>query len=207
MSDALLLVDIQNDFMPDGSLPVPEGDAVVPVANALQKKFSVVVASQDWHPPGHASFASEHAGHEPFEVIEFDGLEQVLWPDHCLQNSVGAEFHPDLDLRGVTHILRKGIDPRIDSYSAFFDNGHRRSTGLDALLRGLDVDTVYIAGLAQDVCVYFTAMDAVECGFRTCLVEDGTRGVDAQEGDVGKVNRKMREAGVEFISSESVLAN
>ncbi|MDX1649953.1 MAG: bifunctional nicotinamidase/pyrazinamidase, partial [Myxococcota bacterium] len=164
---ALLLVDIQRDFLPGGALAVPEGDAVVPVANRLAARFPLVVATQDWHPEGHVSFASSHPGHEPFDEIEVDGLDQTLWPDHCVQGSRGAGFADDLDLRPVEAIVRKGMDPRIDSYSGFFDNGHRKETGLAGLLRGRGVDEVFLVGLAADVCVAFTARDACELGFGT----------------------------------------
>lgn len=206
MGKALILVDIQHDFMPWGSLPVPEGDRIVPVVNRLQAEFDTVVASQDWHPPDHLSFASNHEGRKPFEVTEVDGLEQILWPDHCVQGSRGAEFVPDLEMSRVAKVFRKGTDPRIDSYSAFHDNGHRKSTGLADWLRERDIDTVYVAGLAEDVCVYYTAMDAVREGFTTYLVEDATRGVDMQEGDVDRCLATMREAGVNITDSNAVLA-
>ena len=203
MSQALLLVDIQYDFLPGGSLAVPDGDAVVPVANALMPAFDTVVATQDWHPPGHGSFASEHPGRRPFEVAELDGLAQILWPDHCLQGSRGAQLHEDLEQQRITHIVRKGMDPRIDSYSGFFDNGHRRTTGLSGLLQALDVERVVLCGLAQDVCVLFTALDAVKAGFETVLVEDGTRAVNAEPDDGDKALAQMREAGVRLAHSSA----
>lgn len=199
MKRALLLVDIQNDFMPGGSLAVDDGDAVVPVANRLMSRYSVVIASQDWHPPNHGSFASNHDDGKPFEVSELDGLEQVLWPDHCVQNSVGAEFHEGLHQAPIQHIVRKGIDPMIDSYSAFADNGHRRRTGLDGLLRALGVEGVDIVGLAHDVCVRFTAVDAAEAGFDTRVILPGTRGVEAQTGDIERANAAMRDAGAALL--------
>lgn len=204
MNNALILVDIQNDFMPWGSLPVPDGDKIVPVVNRLQGEFDTVVASQDWHPPDHLSFASNHEGRKPFEVIQVDGLEQILWPDHCVQGSEGAEFVPDLDTSRVAKVFRKGTDPRIDSYSAFHDNGHRKATGLADWLRERGVDTVYIAGLAEDVCVFYTAMDAVREGFETNLVEGATYGVNMNEGDVDRCLAEMREAGVHIIESEDM---
>lgn len=206
MSSALILVDIQHDFMPWGSLPVPRGDEIVPVVNRLQAEFDIVVASQDWHPPDHLSFASNHEGREPFEVTEVDGLEQILWPDHCVQGSEGAEFVPELEMDRVAEVFRKGTDPRIDSYSAFHDNGHRKSTGLADWLRERGVDTVYIAGLAEDVCVYYTALDAVREGFATHLIEDATHGVDMNPGDVARCLDDMREAGVRITDSNAVLA-
>lgn len=204
MSNALILVDIQHDFMPWGSLPVPDGDKIVPVVNRLQEKFDTIVASQDWHPPDHLSFASNHEGRKPFEITEVDGLEQILWPDHCVQGSQGAEFVPDLDMSRVAKVFRKGTDPRIDSYSAFYDNGHRKATGLADWLRERGVDTVYIAGLAEDVCVFYTAMDAVREGFETYLIEDATYGVNMNEGDVERCLKEMREAGVHVVESEGV---
>lgn len=198
---ALILVDIQNDFCPGGALEVPKGDEVVPVANRVQEKFDLVVATQDWHPPDHGSFASQHEGKEPGQVIDFHGLEQVLWPDHCVQGSKGAELHPDLDHRKVAAIFRKGTDPAIDSYSGFHDNGHRKSTGLAGYLRDLGVKTVYLVGLAADVCVKFTGLDARREGFETYLLLDGTRGVELREGDVDRAVAEMRQAGVHTIES------
>jgi len=207
MAKALILVDIQNDFMPWGSLPVPEGDAIVPIVNRLQQVFDVVVASQDWHPRAHLSFASNHEGKKVFETTEVEGLEQILWPDHCVQNSEGAEFVPELETARIEAVFRKGDDPKYDSYSAFHDNGHKKSTGLSDWLRARDVDEVYIVGLAADVCVLFTALDAVREGFTTYLVEDATRGVDMNEGDVDKAFADMREAGVKFVTSQEILAD
>ena len=202
MKRALLLVDIQNDFMPGGSLAVDDGDAIVPVANRLMRRYPVVIASQDWHPADHGSFASNHDGGEAFDVGELDGLEQILWPDHCVQNSVGAQVHDGLHQAPIQHIVRKGIDPLIDSYSAFADNGHRRRTGLDGLLRALDIGGVDIVGLAQDVCVRFTAVDAAEAGFETRVILPGTRGVEAQAGDTQRANAAMREAGAQLLDRE-----
>lgn len=177
---ALLLIDIQNDFLPGGRLAVPEGDAVIPLANALQPHFDLVVATQDWHPAGHQSFASSHADRGPFEQIDLHGLPQVLWPDHCTQASPGAALAPALHTARIEAIFRKGTDPEIDSYSAFFDNGHRKSTGLADYLRGRGVTQVFIAGLAADYCVYFTAQDALAEGFATAVVEDATRAISAE---------------------------
>ena len=178
--NALLLIDIQNDFMPGGRLAVPAGDAIIPVVNALQPQFDLVVASQDWHPAGHRSFASSHPGHAPFTEIEWQGLPQMLWPDHCVQATPGAELHPALDTRRVEAIFRKGTDPDIDSYSAFFDNGHRKATGLAAYLRGRGVTRVYLAGLAADYCVYFTAKDALAAGFEAVILAEATRAISAE---------------------------
>ncbi|WP_035568108.1 bifunctional nicotinamidase/pyrazinamidase [Hymenobacter sp. IS2118] len=176
---ALLLIDIQNDFVPGGRLAVPDGAAVIPLANALQPHFDLVVASQDWHPAGHQSFASSHAGHAPFDQIDLHGLPQTLWPDHCVQETAGADLHPDLDTCRIEAIFRKGMAPDIDSYSAFFDNGHRKATGLADYLRGRGVTDVYLAGLAGDYCVYFSALDALAAGFATFVVTDATRAISA----------------------------
>lgn len=203
MQRALILVDIQRDFMPDGALGVAEGDAIVPVVNRLQLAFDRVVATQDWHPPGHASFASRHPGHAPFDVIDLDGFEQTLWPDHCVQGTRGAELVPSVDATRIERVFRKGADLEIDSYSGFFDNGHRKSTGLGDYLRDGGVTHVYVAGLAEDVCVLFTAMDARRLGFTTWVVKDATRGVTA-DGVTG-ADCRMREAGVEIVTSDEAL--
>lgn len=202
---ALILVDIQNDFCPGGALAVADGDAVVPMANALLPHYELVVATQDWHPPGHRSFASEHPGHEPGEVVDLEGLDQVLWPDHCVQGSPGAAFHPELDTGPVEAIFRKGTDRDVDSYSGFFDNGRRKDTGLAAYLRGRGVDEVHVMGLATDYCVRFTALDAAEQGFRTRLVVDACRGVELNPGDVIAAVVAMQEAGVEVIDMATIL--
>ncbi len=201
---ALILVDIQNDFCPGGALAVGEGDQVVPVANRLMQAFELVVAAQDWHPPDHLSFAANHPGRSPGEVIELDGLEQILWPVHCVQETPGAEFHPALDLGRIAGVVRKGTDRRIDSYSGFFDNGHRRATELEAYLRAQGVEQVFICGLATDYCVKFTALDAAELGFRTTVVEDACRGVELKPGDVERALEEMRSQGVEIVRSSEV---
>lgn len=176
---ALLLIDIQNDFLPGGRLAVPDGDAIIPIINALQPQFDLVVATQDWHPAGHQSFASSHAGRSQFEQIDLHGLPQVLWPDHCTQASPGAALAPALRTEQVEAIFRKGTNAEIDSYSAFFDNGHRKSTGLADYLRGRQVREVYVAGLAGDYCVYYSALDALAAGFSTFVITDATRAINA----------------------------
>src|SRR5215470_191882 len=198
---ALVLVDIQNDFLPGGALAVPRGDEVVPIANRLQPRFGLVVATQDWHPPGHGSFASTRPGRKPGEIAELAGLPQVLWPDHCVQGTTGAAFAPALSMDRVEAIVRKGTDPAIDSYSGFFDNGQRKSTGLGDYLKGRGATDLYVLGLATDYCVKLTALDAVRLGFRTFLVEDGTRGVELRRGDVARAVEEMRAAGVEILAS------
>jgi nicotinamidase/pyrazinamidase len=200
----LILVDIQSDFCPGGALAVAEGDRVVEVANAISRRFDLVVATQDWHPPGHGSFASSNPGHVPGELISLGGLEQVLWPDHCVYGSEGAEFHSDLDLGPVEAIFRKGTDRSFDSYSGFFDNGRRKDTGLAAYLRGRGVDEVFVMGLATDYCVKFTALDALESGFRTSLIEDGCRGVELAPGDVAAAVAAMERAGIQRVQSREI---
>ncbi|WP_114778634.1 bifunctional nicotinamidase/pyrazinamidase [Botryobacter ruber] len=177
---ALVLIDIQNDFLPGGALAVPEGDQVIPIVNRIQEHFDLVVATQDWHPENHKSFASNHEGKNNFEVIQLQGLEQVLWPDHCLQGTPGAAFSEDLQMNKVEAIFRKGMDPEIDSYSGFYDNGYLKSTALADYLRNKQVSEVYVAGLAGDYCVYFTAKDALKEGFKTFVVEDACRPISLE---------------------------
>ena len=177
---ALLLIDLQNDFLPGGALAVPGGNAVIPVVNRVQPQFELVVATQDWHPQNHQSFASNHPGRAVFEQVTLHGLPQVLWPDHCVQQTAGAELSLSVDWRQTEAIFRKGTAPQVDSYSGFYDNGHLKSTGLTHYLRGRGVTAVYLAGLAGDYCVYFTAIDALAEGFETYLIEDATRPINAE---------------------------
>lgn len=177
---ALLLIDIQNDFLPGGSLAVPGGHEIIPLANQLQPTYDLVVATQDWHPADHQSFASQHPGRQPFEQIDLHGLPQTLWPDHCVQGTAGAEFSPVLDQHRIEAIFRKGTNPEIDSYSGFFDNGHRKSTGLADYLRGRGVREVHLCGLAADFCVNFSALDALQEGFQVRFLEAATRAISAE---------------------------
>ncbi len=194
--DALILVDIQNDFTPGGALAVPRGDEVVPVANALIRRLGVyVVATQDWHPPGHMSFASSHAGATPGDSLETPGGPQTLWPDHCVQQTSGASFHSGLDVAGIDYVIRKGADPAIDSYSGFFDNDGKTSTGLDVLLAQRRVNRVVLAGLATDYCVLFTALDARRLGFEVAVVRDACRAVGLSVSDEADAWRTMEAAG------------
>jgi nicotinamidase/pyrazinamidase len=198
---ALLVVDVQNDFMPFGALPVADGDAVVAVANALMPHFELVIASQDWHPAGHASFASNHAGCSVGDVVEVAGSPQVLWPDHCVQDAPGASFHSGLDVGAIDHVVRKGTDSIIDSYSAFFDNNHAKDTGLATYLCEHQVDEVWIMGLATDYCVKFTALDGRGEGFDIIVVEDGCRAVNLSPGDGADALAEMRDAGCRVVRS------
>ncbi len=202
--NALIIVDVQNDFCPGGALEVPEGDRVVPVINALQPRFGLVVATQDWHPPDHGSFAANHEGKQPGDVIELKGLEQILWPVHCVQHTPGAAFHGDLDLRRISRVFQKGTEPDIDSYSGFFDNGRRKATGLAEYLKDERVGDVYVCGLATDYCVKFTALDAVPLGFATYVIEDACRGVNLQPDDVAMALDEMRAKGVQVVRADQI---
>ena len=198
---ALIIVDVQTDFLPGGPLGVPGGDAVVPVINGIADRFDLVVATQDWHPPAHGSFAANHPGRSPGEVVELHGLPQVLWPTHCVRGTRGADLGAALCGDRIEAIFRKGTDPAVDSYSGLFDNGHRRSTGLADYLRGRGVTAVAVCGLATDYCVKFTALDAVAEGFAVSLIEDASRGVDLRPGDVAAAVEQMRRAGVRVADS------
>ncbi len=202
--NALILVDLQNDFLPGGALEVPEGNQVLPVVNKLQEHFNLVVATQDFHPENHKSFAANHEGKKPGDFIELQGMEQILWPVHCVQGSKGAEFADGVHLEKVDKIFQKGTDPEIDSYSGFFDNGHLKATGLGDYLKEKNVKKVVVAGLAADFCVKFTALDAVELGFETAVVKDATRAVNLQEGDFGKALEEMQQKGVKIINSKEI---
>ncbi len=202
---ALILVDLQNDFLPGGALAVPHGNEVVPVANLLQLHFDRVVATQDWHPRGHGSFAANHPGKSPGELIELAGQPQILWPVHCVQGTPGAELAPGLERPKIEKVFFKGVDRDVDSYSAFFDNAAQRSTGLAEYLRATGVDEVFCMGLATDYCVQFSAIDAAKLGFVTYAVEDGCRGVDLQPGDSERAFTAMRRAGIEIVRSGEIL--
>ena len=203
----LIVVDVQNDFCPGGALAVRDGDHVVPVINDLLPRFDLVVATQDWHPAEHKSFASNHEGKQPGQIIDLDGLTQVLWPDHCVQNTPGADFVDALNTQGLQRIFQKGTDLEVDSYSGFFDNGHRHSTGLGEYLTERGVSGVYVVGLATDYCVKFTALDAQNLGFKTFVIEDACRGVELHEGDVRRALDDMRAAGVTILSSNDTREN
>jgi len=202
---ALILVDIQNDFLPCGALAVPDGDAVVPVANRLQTMFPLVAATQDWHPVNHGSFAANHPGKKVFEQIDLNGLPQTLWPVHCVQGTSGAELAPGLQRERIAKIFPKGTDAGIDSYSGLFDNGHRKSTGLGEWLKAKGVTEVFVCGLATDYCVKFTALDAAQLGFKTHFIEDASRGVNLQPNDVMNAIAEMNRAGIATMQSSDIL--
>jgi nicotinamidase/pyrazinamidase len=204
---ALILVDLQYDFMPGGALAVPAGDQVVPLANELAALFDLVVASQDWHPPDHGSFASQYPGKKPGDVIELAGLRQELWPDHCVQNTPGAELHRDLERSRIARIFHKGTEREIDSYSTFFDNAHRRSTGLGEYLNDKGVREVFLMGLATDYCVRFSALDAIGLGFKTNVVGDGCSGINLSAGDVDRAISEMAQRGVSILRSDELRAH
>jgi nicotinamidase/pyrazinamidase len=194
-TDALLVVDVQNDFCPGGALAVAEGDRVVPVINRLAPRFRNVLLTQDWHPRGHVSFASSHPGRKPYETITLPYGPQVLWPDHCVPGTSGAEFHPALDTRPAALIVRKGHDPAIDSYSALFENDHRTRTGLAGYLRERGLRRLFLTGLATDFCVLYSALDARREGFEAHVVEDAVRGIDL-DGSLARAWQAMEQAGV-----------
>lgn len=201
---ALLIIDVQNDFVPGGALAVSGGDEVVPLINELQEKFDFVVATQDWHPSNHGSFAATHKK-EIGQVIDLEGLEQIMWPEHCVQGSKGAEFHPDLDISKIRKVFRKGQDVNADSYSGFFDNGKKKDTGLGDYLKEQGIIEVAVVGLATDYCVKFTVLDSLDLGFNTTVIEDACRGVDLNDGDVQKSLELMEEKGAKIVSSEHLL--
>ncbi|TDK38844.1 bifunctional nicotinamidase/pyrazinamidase [Rhizobium deserti] len=206
---ALLLVDIQNGFCPGGNLAVPHGDEIVPVANRLIEEggYDVIVASQDWHPANHGSFASQHPGSKPFEMGELSGRPQVMWPDHCVQETADAEFHPDLNTDAIDYVQQKGENPAVDSYSAFRDNDQAALTGLAGYLTAQQVTELDICGLATDYCVKFSALDAVDMlpGIRVRLIKDASRGIDPE--GVKQALAEMQAKGIDVVSSSAILAD
>jgi nicotinamidase/pyrazinamidase len=200
---ALIVVDLQNDFMPGGSLAVRDGNQVVPLANALMSRFDLVVATLDWHPANHGSFASQHEGKMPGELMKLKGLDQVLWPDHCVQNTKGSELVVELNQKAIHHRFYKGTDPNIDSYSAFFDNAHLKSTGLGDFLKEKGVEQLYVLGLATDYCVKYSVLDAIHLGFKTSVFIDACRGVELSPGDVDRAVADMHRAGANIVSSQA----
>ena len=198
---ALLLVDLQNDFLSGGALSVPNGEAVIPIANRLMARFQTVVASQDWHPADHASFAAQHPGHDVGETVELKGCRQVLWPVHCVQDSRGAGFAASLNTDRITRVVQKGTDREIDSYSAFFDNDHLKQTELHDYLQSVEVTALTVLGLATDYCVKFTVLDALDLSYKVTVVVDAIRGVDLREGDCVAALQEMSAAGAMMVNS------
>tara|TARA_Y100001935_G_C17311810_1_gene517329 strand:+ start:31064 stop:31696 length:633 start_codon:yes stop_codon:yes gene_type:complete len=198
--DALLIIDVQNDFCPGGKLAVPNGDEVIAPINALIPKFRHVIQTQDWHPADHSSFASQHNARSEYETIELNYGTQVLWPDHCIQGTTGAEFHPELNTVRSTAVIRKGFRAGIDSYSAFLENDKTTKTGLSGLLESIGIERVYLCGLATDFCVKWSALDATDFGFETILIKDAVRGIDLED-SVASAFREMDDAGVSIIHS------
>ncbi len=207
-NDALIVVDIQNDFIPGGALAVEKGDAFIGDVNQLMKAFRdrnlPVVFTQDWHPPDHNSFASSHTGKKPFDPFEEDGIGPVLWPDHCVQGTGGAEFHPDLETRYAEAIIRKGYHAGIDSYSGFLENDHRSETGLDGYLKNRKVKRIFVCGLAADYCAYFTAADGAEKGYEVFYLSDLTNPVGSPPGSVGRAVSDMQDKDVRFLKSSDI---
>ena len=198
MKTALLVIDVQNDFCPAGALAVVGGNEIIPHINEEMAKYDCVVLTQDWHPKGHSSFATSHEGKNPLELIKMPYGDQVLWPDHCVQGSKGAEFHPDLNIEQANAIIRKGSNPFIDSYSAFFENDRKTSTGLDGYLKSLEIEKINLVGLATDFCVNYSAQDAANLGFKVSVLEKMCRAIDLN-GSLAAAKSEMQDCGVEFI--------
>ena len=199
--NALIIVDLQNDFLPGGALPVPHGDEIIALANKLQRKFELVLATKDWHPPDHGSFAANHPGKKPGDRIMLDGIEQILWPVHCVQNTYGAEFAPAFDTSRIAQVFHKGVERNIDSYSTFFDNAHRRETGLADYLKKRSVKNIYLMGLALDYCVKYSVLDARHLGLNTHVILDGCRGIELEHGDIDRALDEMIQAGATILKS------
>lgn len=204
-SDLLLIVDVQNDFCPGGALAVEAGDEVVPIANRLSEAFGHIVLTQDWHPPGHSSFASSQSGKSPFETIELDYGTQTLWPDHCVRGTEGAAFHSDLDTTHAEMVVRKGYDAAIDSYSAFFENDQKTPTGLAGFVGERGFKRLFMLGLATDFCVAFSALDARKLGYETIVIEDACRAIDL-DGSLANAKAQFQETGVSLMQSTELLA-
>jgi nicotinamidase/pyrazinamidase len=203
-NDALIIVDVQNDFVPGGALAVAEGDLIVSVINGLQKKFGQIVATQDFHPAEHGSFAANHPGKIPGEFVELAGLQQILWPVHCVQGTFGSDFHPKLNRSEWSGIFQKGKNPEVDSYSGFFDNARLGNTGLADYLKSLGIHRVFVCGLALDYCVKFTAMDAKSLGFETFVILDATRAVNLDPEDGAKAIAELQQKGIKVLSSKEL---
>ena len=208
-TDGVIIVDVQNDFVPGGNLPVEQGDEIIrginEVAVVFKKKNGLIVLTQDWHPPNHESFASAHPGKNPFDEFTADGIGPVLWPDHCVQGEKGADFHPALNTSLADEIIQKGTNPDIDSYSGFLENDKKTETGLARYLKSVGVTRVFVCGLALDYCVYFTAMDGKTLGFDVWFIIDLTRGIDAPEGNISNALETMTKSGIKFVESKTLL--
>jgi nicotinamidase/pyrazinamidase len=202
--NALIIVDLQNDFLPGGALAVPHGSEVIPIANDLQRRFELVLATKDWHPSDHGSFAANHPGKKPGERIILDRIEQILWPVHCVQNTHGAEFAPAFDTSRIAHVFHKGTERNIDSYSTFFDNAHRRHTGLAHFLGKRRIKDIYLMGLALDYCVKYSALDARQLGLNTHVIVDGCRGIELEPSDIGRALDEMKRAGAVLLKSSDL---
>jgi nicotinamidase/pyrazinamidase len=202
---ALVIIDLQNDFIPGGNLEIQQGDTIVPLINRLQDHFDLVVATQDWHPQNHKSFASNHLNKKPFDKVKIMGNIETLWPDHCVQGRPGAEFHPELRTDKIAAVFRKGMDPEIDSYSGFYDNGHKLPTGLAGYLREKGADEIYFCGLAADICVYYSIKDSVKEGFNTTLIEDAAIPLIPENYTILK--KELTSMGVYIISSSEILSS
>jgi len=202
--NALIIVDLQNDFLPGGALPVPHGDEVIPVANELQRRFDLVLATQDWHPTDHGSFAPNHPGKKPGDRVTLDGIEQILWPVHCVQNTHGAEFAPSFDTSRIARVFHKGVERNIDSYSTFFDNAHRRHTGLAHYLEEHGIKDIYLMGLALDYCVKYSTLDAQQLGLNAHVILDGCRGIELEPGDIGRALDEMKRVGAVLLQSSDL---
>ncbi|MEK9569230.1 MAG: bifunctional nicotinamidase/pyrazinamidase [Paracoccaceae bacterium] len=198
MKTALLVIDVQNDFCPAGALEVAGGNEIIPYINEEMSKYECVVLTQDWHPKGHSSFATSHEGKNPLELIKMPYGDQVLWPDHCIQGSKGAEFHPDLNIEQANAIIRKGSNPFIDSYSAFFENDRKTPTGLDGYFKSLEIENINLVGLATDFCVNYSAQDAANLGYKVSVLEKMCRAIDLN-GSLAAAKSEMQDCGVEFI--------
>jgi nicotinamidase/pyrazinamidase len=199
----LIVVDLQNDFLPTGALPVPEGDRIIPIVNMLIPHFDLVIATQDWHPISHKSFAINHNRHVG-ETVQLDGINQILWPVHCVQKTKGAEFADELDTSGINRVFRKGENPEIDSYSGFFDNDHQRSTGLDKYLKENNATDLFFVGLALEYCVKFSAMDSKSLGFNTTVILDATRAVNVNVGDSIMAIEEFKDAKINILNSDEI---
>lgn len=204
MTRALIVIDMQNDFCPGGRLAVPNGDTIIPIINLLVEHYEHIILTQDWHPRGHLSFASSHPGKVPYDTVKLDYGEQILWPDHCIQGTPGAQFHANLKTAPAELILRKGFRRDIDSYSAFCENDHKTVTGLAGFLKERGIKTLYIAGLATDFCVHWSIVDGCRRGFEIYLIEDATAGINTN-GSMDYAMTQIREAGAQFISARDLL--